>query len=51
MAEVAAQMPHAQRVRIPDRDHINAFLDSDVVLPLVTAFLREHRDRTAEPAP
>jgi pimeloyl-ACP methyl ester carboxylesterase len=38
MAEVAAAMPHATRVRIPDREHINAFLYSEFVVPRVLEF-------------
>ena len=39
MADVAAAMPHATRVRIPDREHINAFLYSEFVVPRVLEFL------------
>ena len=39
MGEAASLMPNATRVRIPNREHINAFLDSAAVLPHVTAFL------------
>lgn len=39
VGELAAQMPHATRVRVPDREHINAFLDSEYVMPLVIDFL------------
>lgn len=39
MGEVAALMSSATRVRIPDREHINAFLDSEFVVPLVMRFL------------
>lgn len=39
MADVAAQMPDAVRVRIPEREHINAFLYSEFVAPRVIEFL------------
>ncbi len=39
LAEVAAAMPNATRVRIPEREHINAFLYSDFVVPRVLDFL------------
>jgi pimeloyl-ACP methyl ester carboxylesterase len=39
MAEVAAAMPNATRIRIPEREHINAFLFSECVVPLVLEFL------------
>jgi pimeloyl-ACP methyl ester carboxylesterase len=39
MGDVAAAMPHATRVRIPDREHINAFLYSEFVVPRVLEFL------------
>ncbi len=39
MREVAAAMPDARRIRIPEREHINAFLYSEFVVPLVTDFL------------
>jgi pimeloyl-ACP methyl ester carboxylesterase len=39
LAEAAAAMPHASRVRIPDREHINAYLASELVLPHVMEFL------------
>jgi hypothetical protein len=39
MADVAAAMPHATRLRIPDREHINAFLYSEFVVPRVLEFL------------
>jgi pimeloyl-ACP methyl ester carboxylesterase len=39
MSEVAALMPDATRVRIPDREHINAFLYSEFVVPRVMEFL------------
>jgi pimeloyl-ACP methyl ester carboxylesterase len=39
VGEMAAQMPHATRIRIPDREHINAFLYSEFVVPRVLEFL------------
>lgn len=39
LAEAAAAMPNATRIRIPEREHINAFLDSDFVVPRVLDFL------------
>jgi pimeloyl-ACP methyl ester carboxylesterase len=39
MAAAAAAMPDATRVRIPDREHINAFLYSEFVVPQVLEFL------------
>lgn len=45
MAEVASAMPRATRIRIPEREHINAFLYSEFVVPLVLEFLRQ---RTAQ---
>ena len=39
LAEAAAAMPHATRIRIPDREHINAFLYSEFVVPRVVEFL------------
>ena len=39
VGELAAKMPHATRIRIPDREHINAFLYSQFVAPLVLDFL------------
>lgn len=39
LGELAATMPNATRVRIPERSHINAFLATDLVLPHVTEFL------------
>lgn len=38
-AEAAALMPNAVRIRIPGQGHINAFLNSHLVLPKVAAFL------------
>ena len=45
MGEAAALMPNATRVRIPDREHINAFLGSELVLPYVVEFLGRHAGR------
>jgi pimeloyl-ACP methyl ester carboxylesterase len=45
MGEAASLMPDASRNRIPDRDHINAFLASEIVLPHVTEFLSRHAAR------
>ena len=45
-AKAASVMPSASRVRVPDREHINAFLYSEFVVPLVLDFLamrRAHR--------
>lgn len=39
LAEAARLMPHATSVRIPDREHINAFLYSEFVVPRVIEFL------------
>ena len=39
LAEVAAEMPDATRIRVPEREHINAFLYSDFVVPRVLEFL------------
>ncbi len=39
MGEVAAAMQDARRIRIREREHINAFLASDLVVPIVTDFL------------
>ncbi len=39
MGEAASLMPDATRVRIPGREHINAFLASELVLPAVREFL------------
>ena len=39
LAEAAAVMPDATRLRIPDREHINAFLYSEFVVPRVLEFL------------
>ena len=41
--ELAAAMPHATRIRIPDREHINAFLYSEFVVPQVMEFLSTRR--------
>ncbi len=42
VGEAAALMPNASRVRIPDRHHINAFLDSEFVVPRALEFLERH---------
>ena len=39
LAEAARSMTHATRIRIPDREHINAFLYSEFVVPRVLDFL------------
>jgi pimeloyl-ACP methyl ester carboxylesterase len=39
MGEAASLMPNATRVRIPNKEHINAFLASPEVLPVVLPFL------------
>ena len=39
LAEAAAAMPNATRIRIPDREHINAFLYREFVVPRVLGFL------------
>ena len=44
MREVAEAMPDATRVRIPDREHINAFIYSEFVVPRVMAFLATRRE-------
>jgi pimeloyl-ACP methyl ester carboxylesterase len=46
LAEAAAAMPHATRVRIPEREHINAFLYSDFVAPRVLEFLAARKPQT-----
>ena len=43
MGELAAQIPTATRVRIPGREHINAFLDADFVVPRIQEFLAAPR--------
>lgn len=45
MGEAASLMRNATRIRIPDREHINAFLDSELVLPSVLEFLGRHAGR------
>ena len=45
MGKAASLMPRATRVRIPDREHINAFVDSEVALPHVQKFLALHAGR------
>jgi pimeloyl-ACP methyl ester carboxylesterase len=39
LAEAARVTPNATRIRIPDREHINAFLYSEYVVPRVLEFL------------
>ena len=39
VGEAASVMPTATRVRVPDREHINAFLYSEYVVPRVLEFL------------
>jgi 3-oxoadipate enol-lactonase len=39
MGELAAAMPDARRVRVPDAEHINAFLDSSFAAPVIRDFL------------
>lgn len=38
LADAARMMPHATRIRIEDREHINAFLYSEFVVPRVLEF-------------
>jgi hypothetical protein len=38
-------MPNATRVRLPDLEHINAFLDSGQALGYVSEFLGQHAGR------
>jgi hypothetical protein len=42
MAEAAALVPNGIRHRVSGQGHINAFIMSDLVLPLVTEFLSSH---------
>jgi hypothetical protein len=42
MAEAAALMPKATRMRVPGLGHINAFLRSRIVLSRAMAFLAEN---------
>lgn len=42
MGEAASQMTQATRVRLPDREHLNAFLDSELAVPHVLEFLGRH---------
>lgn len=42
MAQAAARMKLGERVRVPGKGHINAFLDSAFVLPHVCRFLERH---------
>jgi pimeloyl-ACP methyl ester carboxylesterase len=46
MAEVAARMPNATRMRVLGLGHINAFLRSERVLPRAMAFLAENAPRS-----
>jgi len=39
VGELALAMPHATRIRIPDRERINAFLYSNHVVPQVMTCL------------
>ena len=39
LAEAARLMPHATRIRVPEREHINAFLYTEFVVPRVVEFL------------
>lgn len=39
LAEAARLMPHASRIRVPEREHINAFLYSEFAVPEVLEFL------------
>jgi len=39
LAEAARVMPDATRIRVPEREHINAFLYSEFVVPRVLEFL------------
>jgi pimeloyl-ACP methyl ester carboxylesterase len=53
MGGAASLMPNATRVRIADREHINAFLDTGFVVPLVMDFLaarQTNRVPAARPA-
>jgi pimeloyl-ACP methyl ester carboxylesterase len=45
-SKAVAVMPDASRVRVPDRQHINAFLYSEFVAPLVLDFLASRRARS-----
>jgi pimeloyl-ACP methyl ester carboxylesterase len=47
MGNVASLMANATRIRIPNREHINAFLASEVVLPHVMEFLMEANPATS----
>ena len=42
-AQAAAVMPDASRVRVPEREHINSFLHSEFVVPVVMDFLSTRR--------
>ena len=39
LGELASVLPRATRIRVPDREHINAFLYSEFVVPKVLEFL------------
>jgi pimeloyl-ACP methyl ester carboxylesterase len=45
MGQAASSMPDATRVRIADREHINAFLNTEFVVRLVMDFLTARRAR------
>ena len=47
LGDAARLMPKATRVHVPDREHINAFLYSEFVVPRVVEFLNS---RTPQPA-
>jgi pimeloyl-ACP methyl ester carboxylesterase len=49
-AKAAAVMPAATRVHVPEREHINAFLYSEFVVPLVIDFLATRISRAAAEA-
>jgi pimeloyl-ACP methyl ester carboxylesterase len=51
VGELAVQMPRATRVRVPEREHINAFLDSEYVAPLVMDFLAARPSTAHRPPP
>jgi pimeloyl-ACP methyl ester carboxylesterase len=47
MGQAAGLMPAATRIRLPGREHINAFLASDLVLPTIREFLLASHTGTA----
>lgn len=47
LGDAARLMPNATRVRVPDREHINAFLYSEFVVPRVAAFLNSRNPQPA----